>query len=58
MPIQPEDRSVKVNVTNGATNPRGLGKVQDVRQKGIQGMGFGLGYCRSRPQDNQQQESQ
>ena len=43
MPIQPEDRSIEVNIANGAPNPRGLGKVQDVRQEGIQGMGFGLG---------------
>ena len=43
MPIQPEDRSVEVNIANGAPDTRWLCKVQNVRQKGIQGMRFGLG---------------
>ena len=60
MPIQPEDRSVKVDIANGAPDTRGVCKVQNIRQKGIQGVGFGLmlGQRRSRDKDNQEHERQ
>ena len=60
MPIQPEDRSVKVNIANGAPDTRGLRKVQNIRQKGIQGMRLGLMLRprRSRSQANQKHQDQ
>ena len=60
MPIQPEYRSIEVDIANGATDTCGICKVQNIRQKGIKGVGFGLmlGQRRSRDKNNQEHERQ